>query len=190
MLHFRTSSKTGGQWALALILYLPFSSFAQQSAAQDRPFGLNPILVSFLIGIASGVAVLYMSGWRPGRRTLEERGSPVVVEFHEKLGAQIERVSPPGTSEVDIQARAIVNLRDEYRETLSNLQKLLNSEIDRLSAQLRDLEGLKSSPANQQKVRKDIEQTLEVLRRVWPDKAARIEVELRKLRAEQNQREI
>jgi hypothetical protein len=171
---------------------LPVTALAQQ-AATDRQSGLSQILVAFLIGVASSLAVLWMSGWRPGRQTYKQESRPPVLDFHERLGKQIEPVPVSDTDEVEIRARAVDSLAQDYRETLSNLQRLLNSELEKLGAQVRDLEGSLRPPVNQQGVRRyrgDLEKTLAVLRATWPDKQVKIEVELKKLRVQQGDRQI
>jgi hypothetical protein len=168
-----------------VIALLTSSALAQTKTVEEGGTSINSLLLSFAIGIVSGVAVLWIGGWRPGRKTLEQRGEAAPVEFHKRLGAQIELASP----NIEVQARSIVTLRNEYRGTLSNLQNLLGSEIDTLSL---DADALKAAqtPAARQAALDQMQTTLDVLRRSWPDRAAAIDVEMRKLYAEVNLRQI
>jgi hypothetical protein len=176
--------------AAATVLFgQPIVALAQVAATQQQGSGLSQIMLSFALGIASGLSVAWIRGWRPSRRTYEEIREHDVVDFHRRLGAHIADTPSPGTTEVEVRARTIVSLRDEYLETLIALQNSLNSDITILSAQLRDLDGLSRAPARQQRIRAAIEQTLEVLRKKWPDKEASISALVRKLRTEAGQKE-
>ena len=180
-----------GFLALAALLssYAPLVFAQAAAAAEQRGSGFSQILLSFALGIASGLSVAWIRGWRPWRKTYEEVREHDVVDFHRRLGAHIEPKPTSGSQQVETQARTILSLRDEYVETLISLQKSLNSDIDKLGPQIRDLEGLSRAPAQQQRVRESIEQTLDVLRRKWPDKEASISASVRKLRTEGGQKE-
>jgi len=175
---------------LVLLLITPSVVLAQAAVAENRGSGLSQILFSFFLGIASGLAVAWIRGWRPGRQTHEQQRTPPVLDFHRRLGAQIERQPSAGTTDVDVHARAIVGLSQRYRKSIDDLRGHLNSDLDKLASQIRDLEGLARAPAQQERVRGQIEQTLAVLRQTWPDKEAAIEVELLKLRVQQGDTKI
>jgi hypothetical protein len=160
------------------------SALAQVAVERPRGGGINPVLVAYALGALSVLLVLLLLKFFPKEGAAVETPplSPP-LDFHKRLGAHIERPFASGTSEVDVQARSISTLADEFRDALEKIRGLLNSDIDRLMAQTRDLQGLAGNPEQQESVRASIEQTLLVLRRTWPDKQARIEVELRKLEA-------
>lgn len=76
-------------------------------------------------------------------------------------------------------SRAIVAARDDLKGTLVSLSALLNSEIDRLSAEVRDAWAPESSV-------EPLRSTVNVLKLKWPAKRdqIKIEIEVRKLLAE------
>lgn len=80
--------------------------------------------------------------------------------------------------ELVIRARAIVSLRNQMRDTLTNIQRHLNSDIDRLEILIKsgDKEAVKKT--------KEIRDVIGVLNRTWLAKAEMIEIEMRKLLAE------
>lgn len=79
-------------------------------------------------------------------------------------------------------AKSIVSTRNELRSTLTALTSLLNSDIDRLSAQLdaADAKRLRDNYWDSG----DIEETLKILERKWPDKMGQVQIELRNLLAQ------
>lgn len=94
-------------------------------------------------------------------------------------------LTPMKDDDVESHARAIVQTRDEMRKTISNLNDLLNSEIDVLQRLLREIEKGKSIP------REELLKTIKTLQITWSEgKVDRIEVALRRLLAENGLSEI
>jgi transposase-like protein len=86
---------------------------------------------------------------------------------------------------VENNARAIVSTRNEMRKTITNLNELLNSEIDRLETLVR------SSDKDKADRRGEMIKTIETLQLTWKDgKVDRIQILLRRLLAENGLAEI
>ena len=83
------------------------------------------------------------------------------------------------------QARIIVSIRDGSRGELSDLHRLLNSDIDRLSDLIKRADEFiavgESVPPD---IERQILETIEVLRGTWPARKTQIDVAIRKLLAE------
>lgn len=178
MLHRSVVRTVAGVIALSVCS----SVMAQVAFDRARGSGAEIILVAYALGAISVLAGILLVKFGRREKSDEKSLSPP-LDFHRRLGEQIRQEFASGTEEVEIQARSITSLAEEYREALDTIRRFLNSEIDRLMAQTRDLQGLRGSPTQQEQVRASVEQTLIVLRRTWPDKQARIELELRKLEA-------
>jgi uncharacterized membrane protein YccC len=94
-------------------------------------------------------------------------------------------MEPIVPEKIESHARAIVQTRNEMRRSITSLNDLLNSEIDRLQTILRNAEKEKTDPSDQ------LLKTMDTLRLSWKDgKIERIEILLRRLFAEAGLSEI
>jgi predicted DNA-binding ArsR family transcriptional regulator len=139
-----------------------------------------------LISKKQAIAAIEEARWRARE--------DVKKEFRQKYEAALPALArslakliltPMKDDDVESHARAIVQTRDEMRKTISNLNDLLNSEIDVLQRLLREAEKGKVVR------REDILKTIKTLQITWSEgKVERIQIALRRLLAENGLSEI
>lgn len=162
--------------------------------AKDR-FGflegkpMEQIFGSVGVEIVGGLIVTALvgtTGYLYGRLTQVQkfvrRHDSAISSFSNSLGSEINSNS---SSSMIVKAKKIVSIRDATRNQLSDLSKLLNSDIDKLSSLLARAEEFRSReervPDN---LTTQIEETLEVLVGIWPTKKPQIDIAIRKLLTE------
>jgi hypothetical protein len=117
------------------------------------------------------------------KREFRQKYEAALPTLARALGKMI--LAPMKDDDVESHARAIVQTRDEMRKTISNLNDLLNSEIDVLQRLLREAEKGKVVR------REEILKTIKTLQITWSEgKVERIQIALRRLLAENGLAEI
>lgn len=109
--------------------------------------------------------------WLFAKKRYKQRYQAAAQMYVERIGNHIKR--PVNEDDIIVHGKSIVAVRDDLKSTILTLDKLLNSEIDTLK------EALKDPPK-----RALVLETIRVLQNKWPDKAAQLEVEIRKLLTE------
>ena len=140
--------------------------------------------------LAVGIVTYYLtrdSERAKAKKVMEAAPSKYAAE----LDALIQNGVTQGRTEAITNARAIVKVRNDLRSSLISISSQLNSEIDILAAQIRELEGNAQVPFIQpQRARRGLAPedavytTIQVLAKEWPAKKTQIEVEMRKLLTE------
>lgn len=150
---------------------------------------MDPVTVAAIIGaIATLGAALIGKNWGEKRGKKKERDawrktlSSAPTVYTEHLADLIDKAAKARQQDVLTHARAIVATRDDLKRTLVTLSGLLNSEIDRLSAEVRDASAPNDNVPQASVER--LQSTIEVLKMKWPAKRDQIEIEIRKLIAE------
>jgi hypothetical protein len=133
--------------------------------------------------IAAGVVgcIGFVVGRWFQRQKYKSKYTNAISTFSRNLG---EAISGPN-SDVVPKARTIVAIRDSSRNELTNVARLLNSEIDRLKTLLEEAD--KFAQVGEQipsHILRQIAETINVLRGTWPYKKDQIDVAVRKLLAE------
>lgn len=142
---------------------------------------MSATVLTLVLGIAGSLIAGYLMGWRWTERRYKRKHEPAALVFHRKLGKVIEEAERTRGRNALIKARAIVELRDSYRKSLTVISQHLNGQIDSLG---RVLEALVRDPGNAA-IADEVGMIVRVLGTTWPEKEAIIEVELRKLLAEE-----
>jgi hypothetical protein len=138
-------------------------------------------VVGGLIATAIAGAAGYFMGRLFERERYTAKQEAAISSFSATLEKAIVQNSP---SEV-AQARVIVGIRDSSSAELSNLSRLLNSEIDRLSDLVQRAEGYNLEGRRvPREIIAQIAETILVLKGTWPGKKPQIDVAIRKLLAE------
>jgi predicted HTH domain antitoxin len=143
-------------------------------------FVTNMTALDIAITILTGVASIVVAAWIGslfGRKQVKDeyrRKYDVAISgFARRLSKEIvEANSQTNDQDIRTRARAIVAMRNEMKDTLTTISRLLNSEIDVLESLLSD-RGVSAS---------NIKETLAVLDRTWKDeKVTLINNQIRKL---------
>jgi hypothetical protein len=104
---------------------------------------LDPITIAYLTSAAAGLtvaavtgSVAYFRGKKKGVEEYEQQCEANIREYAKLLGAKIKEAN--STEENDFEslvrlAGAVVKMRDDFKEDLDDLRKLLNSTIDELA---------------------------------------------------------
>lgn len=148
------------------------------------PLMVDSVIVEVIGGLLTAIIIAvfgYFTGRYFERNRLLRKYQAAISTFSDNLGAAIRNSS----SDVVADARIIVSIRDSSRNELSNVSRLLNSDIDRLSELITDAQRFsRSREPVPEDTRQQIEQTIKVLRGTWPAKKSQIDVAIRKLLAE------
>ena len=155
------------------------------------------ILKKTIAGILAGI-VLAVFGYFWGQDTGKSKGVEVgykeaqskyikqVKSAPEVYVEELERIITIAISgespDIIADARAVVSVRDDLRRSLTSIASSLNSQIDRLSTEVKKAE--EQVKLGEAVYTRDIERTIDVIGKKWPSKKAQIEVEVRKLIAE------
>jgi len=121
-------------------------------------------------------------GVQKERARLEQMFENAPKAYTKLLDDRINEKTNNEPRQVLIKARAIVSTRDDLRGTLTSLNSLLNSEIDTLAQQLKSSEAQRRLGDGWNS--RELEETIEVLKRKWPSKMNQVDIEVRKLLAE------
>ena len=110
-------------------------------------------------------------------------------KYIQHLETAIKNGINEGEEKAVINARAIVDIRNDLRKTLMNISNLLNTEISYLATQIGKIDeidklhGYKNNKSNKID-EKEIYETIQVLDRKWPSKQDQVKVEIQKVLAE------
>ena len=127
-----------------------------------------PRVVSYLIYGAIVWAVSFASGKERGeaeaqdrfRQRYEAAGSTYVQHLDRVIQDAARTTSGDDTL---VRARTIVSTRDDLRRSLTSLSSLLNSEIDHLARDIKDVEALRKNGQGWKDT--ELRQTIDVLSR-------------------------
>ena len=164
---------------------------------------MDPTIVAAVIGAAATILAAIIglrAGKSAGREELRKEIDDAPRKYVDHLDRLIARAMKEGTEKVMVNARAIVSLRNDLRDSLMKIHDRLNSDIDTLAEQIGGPGGGQQDIGREQKApppreRRDRErqastateavfETIQVLSRKWPGKKDQVEVELRKVLAE------
>ncbi|MCG7927619.1 MAG: hypothetical protein JAY67_19035 [Candidatus Thiodiazotropha taylori] len=132
----------------------------------------------YVIGKSTGEDV----GVQKERARLEQMFENAPKSYTKHLDEMINEKTNDDPQKILIKARAIVSTRDDLRSTLTSLNALLNSEIDKLAQQIESSESQRRGGDGWNP--RELEETIEVLKRKWPSKMDQVDIEVRKLLAE------
>ena len=149
---------------------------------------MDPVTLAAIIGAVAtlGAAIIGKNwGEKQGEKHGREKERDAWIQtlssapklYAERLSELIDKASNAKSQDMLTYSRAIVAVRDDMKGTLVSLSALLNSEIDRLSAEVRDAQAPQASV-------EPLRSTVNVLKLKWPAKCDQIEIEVRKLLAE------
>jgi hypothetical protein len=140
---------------------------------------VEALLWPTISGIVVGVTVHVLT-----KRSVEKAIRKAAIErFVSELDRLITKANLPNQDRY-VLARSIVSTRDGLKKSLSRMNELLNSEIDRLSGEVTRLDRVRGSQAAEAEILGAVNRTLGVLQEKWPAKKIQIEIELDKLHAE------
>ena len=147
--------------------------------------------MEWIIGIATGLIVSALTGavaWLLRGEAYRKRIDAAPTKFVRHLDNLIHRAVKEGPPYARINARAIVGMRNSFRQHTMTLSQLLNSEIDTLAAQVTDGAVLKpivlsaELPDPQQRASDEsLYTTITVLERTWESKRDEIEISIRQM---------
>lgn len=145
---------------------------------------LNNIVAPLIVALLSGTFT-----WIWALRTNRKRIAAAPKMYVEHLDNLIKNGVTEGVSSAVLNARAIVAARNSMRGSLTTISSQLNSEIDRLEAELSEVIVSPKTPSMSRPNTNDgspekIFETMQVLNKIWSARRTQIEVEMRKLLAE------
>ena len=135
------------------------------------------VIIAFCVGFCASCAASWYMATRYFKTRSKKKYEEAIRVFADRLGHQIKKATMASRSDLYVQARALVSMRNEMRGTLSELQSYLNSDIDRLE---RDLKSYQKS-GDTQELQASIAETLSVLSEKWPAKQEQLSYAVRKL---------
>jgi hypothetical protein len=145
------------------------------------------LLTAIITSIIGSGLVTGATAFRVARNRAENRYAQKLEAapgtYTKKLGEKIRsarRAVPSRTREVEVSARAIVTLRNQFARHLGGISELLDSEIDGMESILQEVElsELDEQGASQLVV------LIQVLNEVWDAKADQLQTELRRIMAD------
>jgi hypothetical protein len=142
-------------------------------------------IVLEVVGGLIAAAIVGDAGYFMGRLFERERYTAKQQAAISSFSATLEKAIVQDSPSEVAQARVIVGIRDSSRAELSNLSRLLNSEIDHLSELVQRAEGYNLQGRQVPKeIVAQIAETILVLKGTWPAKKTQVDVAIRKLLAE------
>lgn len=149
---------------------------------------MDPITIAYLASAAAGLTVAavtstvaYFRGKKKGVEEYEQLCEAHIREYTKLLGAKIKEANSTGSADFENlvrRAAAVVKMRNDFKEDLDDLRKLLNSTIDDLAGLL-DARG----EANLRNREPAIRRVVGTLNESWHAKEPLIESKLRALLA-------
>ena len=144
-------------------------------------------IIVALIGAGATIAAAVIglkSGKKAGRKEKEKEIDDAPRKYVDHLDRLIQEAIREGGDKAVLNARAIVSVRNDLRNSMLNISERLNSDIDRLAEEIGEA---KESPRfNRREAASPavIFETIQVLSKKWPAKKDQVEIELRKVLAE------
>ena len=120
-------------------------------------------LPEFMTGVAASTTAAYLVGAFHMRRVYRRRYEAAVTRFTNEMEKVINLAYESSSSEglsprvIQTEGRTIVSVRNSFKDTLSSMQEVLNSNIDRLAEELKTLKQNPCDIKAQQAVRDTIE---------------------------------
>jgi hypothetical protein len=146
--------------------------------------GTAAIIAAMITGACGIAAVIiaerrgYHKGAHDTAAEYRQMHEMAINRFASSLGQYIERPISGVGDDLEVRARAIVRIRDDYRRNLTSLSDALNSELDDLANLVAELR------AGNRDVLPEIQRTLAVLKEMWPTKTITISVATQRILAE------
>jgi len=142
---------------------------------------VNNIIAPLIVGIITAGF-----GWLWALRKIKQRIEAAPKRYVNELDKLIFKALNEGKQKAVINARAIVSTRNSLRNSLVELSKHLNSEIDRLAQEIGETVETPLPPSKLQMMPESIDaekayDTIIVLSKIWPSKKIQVEYEIRKL---------
>ena len=147
--------------------------------------------MEWIVGIATGLIVSGLTGavaWLLRGEAYRKRVAAAPTLFVGHLDALIRRAVSEGPRKARINARAIVGMRNSFRQHTIAISQLLNSEIDTLAAQVTDgnvvrplMVRMELQDAQRHASDESLYETITVLERTWESKRDEIEVSMRQI---------
>lgn len=147
--------------------------------------------MEWLVGIATGLIVSGLTGavaWLLRGEVYRKRVDAAPTKFVRHLDLLIQRAVKEGPENARMNARAIVGMRNSFRQHTIAISQLLNSEIDTLAAQVTSEGILKPivvradlQNADQHTSNESLYETIKVLERTWQAKRDEIEISIRQM---------
>jgi hypothetical protein len=120
------------------------------SVGSSRGHGWREVAVQILIRVVAALIVAaggFLFGLATGRNKERELYARTVQDapnaFADRIGELIAQAEISGIDDVRVTGQALVSARNDLRSSLTNLSRLLNSDIDRLEALVSDLDSLR-----------------------------------------------
>ncbi len=141
---------------------------------------------AIITGIISSLIAGYIIGALHLRTLYRQRDKAALTYFWIELKKIIDSVhashgaNPNNQHILRTAARVIVSVRDSFLSSLSALSHVLNSNIDRLEKEVKELE---EDPKDVERIRA-VAETIDVLQKTWPMKGIEIEIRVRRVLAE------
>jgi hypothetical protein len=185
--------------AVLLLLCTLFASLLFETARRDfidKPSGSGATemwqsLGLEVVGALIAAGLIAFTGFVFGRvferRKFLARYETAVSSFSRSLEEAIkkEAIDPI------VKAKVIVSIRNSTRVQLSDLSKLLNSDIDTLERLLLEIDTARDSAREvSPPTSKRLDETLNVLQGTWPAKKPQIDVAVRRVLAELGLKEV
>lgn len=152
--------------------------------------------MELIISIGAGLIVSVLTGttaWLFRGETYRRRVDNAPTKFVEHLDSLIKKAVEEGVENARINSRAIVGMRNSFRQHIVTISQLLNSEIDLLEAHLSD--GVVMRPIivraelRQEQEEKnsrgisneELYETIKVLEKTWLSKKDELDLSIRQI---------
>jgi len=149
--------------------------------------------MELLISIGAGLIISALTGtvaWLLSGEIYRKRVVDAPTKFIKHLDALIKKAVDEGAENARINSRAIVGMRNSFRQHIISIAQLLNSEIDLLEANLSDgvvmkpivvRAELRKSEEEHGISNEELYETIKVLEKTWLSKKDELNLSIRQI---------